>query len=101
MKKYIITISMALAFSTGALAAESSQAQKDLQTVPSKELREQMAQAHEKMATCLRSDVSVQDCHQQMREQCQDMKGDGGCMMGKMGKGMMKNFKKNSSTKDK
>lgn len=101
MKKYIITLSMALAFSTGTLAAESSQAQKGSQAVPSKESREQMAQAHDKMAMCLRSDVSVQDCHQQMREQCQDMKDDGGCMMGKMGRGMMKNFKKNAPTKDK
>lgn len=101
MKKYIITMSMALAFSTGTLAAESSQAQKESQAAPSKELREQMAQAHEKMAMCLRSDVSVQDCHQQMRAQCQDMKGDGSCMMGKMGRGMMGNHKKNNSTKDK
>ena len=82
MKKYFVMISMALAYSIGAMAAESSLSQKDSQAGPSIETREQMAQAHEKMALCLRSDVSVQDCHQQMRQQCQDMKGHGGCMMG-------------------
>lgn len=93
MKKYIMTIPMALVFSIGALAAESSPTQK--------ELREQMAQAHEKMALCLRSEVPVEDCHQQMREQCRDNMGDGACMMGKMGKGTMRKFKKNDSPKGK
>ena len=102
MKKTIFTISMALFFSLGTWAAESAQSQKESPAAPSKELREQMAKAHEKMALCLRSEVSVEDCHQQMREQCQDMKSEGGCfMMGKMGRGMMEHHKKNKSTKDK
>ncbi|MEK6773515.1 MAG: hypothetical protein AABY64_06225 [Bdellovibrionota bacterium] len=101
-KQYILTISMVLVFSAGALAAESSQVQKESQAAPSTESREQMAKSHEKMALCLRSEASIQDCRQQMHEQCQNMKDKGGCfMMGKMGRGMMENRKKNDSTKDK
>lgn len=100
MKKNIIMISMTFIFCAGAFAAES--APKESSTAPSKELREQMAKAHEKMALCLRSETSVHDCHDQMRAQCQDMKNGDGCfMMGKMGRGMMGKHKKSDSTKDK
>jgi hypothetical protein len=47
---------------------------------PSKEDREAMAQAHEKMAACLRSNKSVDECHEEMRSAC--MKFGYGCGMG-------------------
>lgn len=99
MKKYVFTILMAFVFSLGTLATGTALAQKDSMAGPSKEQREQMAKAHEKMSECLRSDVSIQDCHQQMREQHQGMPDDGDCPM--MGKGMMGNRKKGDSKKDK
>jgi len=43
---------------------------------PTKEQREKMAQAHEKLAACLRSDRDVAECHHEMMEQCKDMKGE-------------------------
>lgn len=62
---------------------------------PSKEQREKMAQAHEKMAACLRSDRPVADCHQEMMQTCRDTMGGQGCgmMMGQgpmRGRGMMR-----------
>lgn len=54
----------------------------------SREDREKMAKAHESMAACLRSDKTLDACHEEMRKSCDDS----GCpMMGHhMGKGMMK-----------
>ncbi len=102
MKKSLLTASMVLAFSMGVMANESSPAQKDSKSAPSKESREEMAVTHEKMAQCLRSDSSIEDCHEQMRGQCHDMKDKGHCsMMGKMGKGMHKHHKKSDTKKDK
>lgn len=54
---------------------------------PSKEMREKMATVHEQMATCLRSDKPIADCHSQMMKSCQDAMGEQGCRM--MGHGMM------------
>jgi hypothetical protein len=51
------------------------------------EQRQKMADAHEKMAVCLRSDKPVSDCHEEMKKACQEGMGKDGCpMMG--GKGM-------------
>jgi hypothetical protein len=33
---------------------------------PTKEMREKMAKAHEEMATCLRSDRAIEECHSEM-----------------------------------
>jgi len=40
---------------------------------PSKETREKMAQAHEKMAACLRSERKVSECHAEMMKACHDI----------------------------
>ena len=51
------------------------------------EQRQKMADAHEKMATCLRSDKPMSGCHEEMMKSCQEGMGKDGCpMMG--GKGM-------------
>lgn len=55
--------------------------------VPSKEHREKLAEAHEKMAACLRTDQSFQSCHEELRKQCQTTMGESCPGMG-MGKGM-------------
>ena len=53
------------------------------------EQRQKMADAHEKMATCLRTDKPLGDCHEEMMKSCQEGMGKDGCpMMGGKGKGM-------------
>lgn len=56
-----------------------------------KEERQKMADVHTKMAECLNSDKSMDECHKEMRESCKDMMGKECPMMG-MGpmKGKMK-----------
>ena len=50
------------------------------------EQRGKMADVHEKMAACLRSDRPVATCHDEMKTSCQDVMGANGCpMMGGMG----------------
>jgi hypothetical protein len=57
---------------------------------PSKDMREKMAAAHDKMAACLRSDRELADCRREMQRTCSDMMGEQGCPMMGMGKqGMM------------
>jgi len=48
---------------------------------PSKEQREKMALVHEKMATCLRSDRTIEDCHHEMQNNCSDVMGKEHCKM--------------------
>ncbi len=55
---------------------------------PSKEMREQMAAVHEKLAACLRSDKAFASCRDEMRKNCQEMMGEQACPMMGMGMGM-------------
>ena len=48
---------------------------------PSKEQREKMALVHEKMATCLRSDRTIEDCHNEMQSNCSEVMGKEHCQM--------------------
>jgi len=60
----MIACAIALLGSTGAaLAAEPEH---DTRPAPTKEQREKMAEAHEQMAACLRSDKAIEDCHKEM-----------------------------------
>ena len=80
----LFIVPIALCLSSIALAQAPAPA------APSKEMREHMAQLHEKMAVCLRSDRSVGDCRAEMHQECMSM-GAGACgMMGPHGGGMMK-----------
>jgi hypothetical protein len=51
----------------------------------SKEMREQMATVHEKMAACLRSDKGFADCRDEMQKNCSEMMGQQACPMMGMG----------------
>lgn len=57
---------------------------------PPLEQRQKMAELHEKMASCLRSDRAFPECRQEMMNGCKTTMGQEGCpMMGAgMGKGM-------------
>ena len=54
------------------------------------EQRQKMADLHEKMASCLRSDRPMSECHQEMMKGRKDAVGKDSCPMmgGKMGHGM-------------
>ncbi len=58
----------------------------------SAEQRSKMADAHEKMAACLRSDRPLTECHDELMKSCDQTMGAAGCpMMGGMrhrGRGM-------------
>jgi len=45
------------------------------------EQRQKMADAHETMATCLRSTKPFSDCHEEMMKTCKDSMGKEGCAM--------------------
>ena len=51
------------------------------------EQRQKMADGHEKMAVCLRSERPLSECHDEMMKACNEGMGKNGCMMG----GMMEN----------
>ena len=48
----------------------------------SKEMREKMATVHERMAACLRSEKSLEDCHHEMMKSGESMHGHDCPMMG-------------------
>ena len=56
-------------------------------TVPTKEMRAQMATVHEQMAACLRSDKSIAHCRNEMMSSCQKIMGPQGCSTMGMGQG--------------
>ncbi len=56
------------------------------QEEPSPEQRAKMAEHHEKMAACLKSEKTVKECHEEMHKACESAGGDCG-MHGKGGKG--------------
>ena len=64
---------------------------------PTKEQREKMAGNHEKMAQCLRSEKTMKDCHDEMKKSCEEGGKEACPMMGKMGHGMMKHKKGDTS----
>ncbi len=89
MKKVAYFLSVVALLGNVALAANgSSKAGKMLE--PTKEQRQKMADLHEKMAACLKSDRLVSDCRKEMMQGCKDTMGKDGCPMmgGKMGRGM-------------
>jgi hypothetical protein len=47
----------------------------------SKDTREKMAQVHEEIAACLRSDKSLQECHNEIMKSCHEKLGEEGCRM--------------------
>ncbi len=56
---------------------------------PSREMREKMAEVHDKMAACLRSDKPIAVCHREMMQNCRAALGVRRCrMMQRRGMGM-------------
>ena len=90
MKKALLSFAVFGCFATSALA-EGVKAPAAAEMT--REQRQQMAGAHEKMAACLRSEKPLTECHSEMMKSCEATMGANGCpmMQGKMGKmGSMK-----------
>ena len=90
MKKAIFATAMvtlvlgAAGFASGSENAKNPAEKKAVMGLTAAQ-RKDMALAHEKMATCLRSEKPFDECHKEMMKTCKDMMGKGACpMMGEM-----------------
>lgn len=81
-----LTGTILLATATMALAAEPPANQA---AAPSKEMRDQMAAVHQRMAACLRSEKPIAECREEMRRNCAKFMGEQDCPMMGMGGRMM------------
>lgn len=70
-------LSVVFAMGLGIAAAEPPAGPAAPGQAPSRELREKMAAAHEKMAQCLRSERDIAECRKEMRAACGYMGRDG------------------------
>ena len=84
MKTKALAVLTAIAASCGSVvpAAEPAHA---AHGTP-KQLREQMASAHEKMAACLRSDRPLAECRSELMRACQKIRDGHDCGMQAMGR---------------
>lgn len=84
----LMTFVLASQFGASTWAAESGKNSDKASAAAavSKDAREKMAQAHEQMALCLKSDKTFEECHESLQKEC-TMMGDSCPGMG-MGKGM-------------
>ena len=82
LSKLLLPALLTLGLSTSALAqgsktSKKSTSPKESQTL-TKDQRENMAKAHEQMASCLRTDKSMKECRDEMWKSCKDA-GAGEC----------------------
>jgi hypothetical protein len=89
MRNKVLGFLMLGCFATAALAQGTKPGKGPDMTT---EQRQKMAEAHEKMATCLRSDRPLPDCRDEMMKSCQTTMGGSCPMMG----GMMGSMKQPS-----
>ena len=85
MRTIGLVLSVVVLVGSPALAADKTKPPAPPQMT--KEQRNKMADAHEKMAACLRSNRELKDCHDEMMRACKDAMGPEGCPM--MGPGHM------------
>lgn len=88
MKGFVMLVAAVMISSPFAFGADkndkSTKTDKSSWMTMSSETRKQMADMHQKMADCLKSDRSISDCRDTMMASCPMMK-DGSCpMMGMM-----------------
>jgi len=83
-KTMVLALSLFGCFATTAFAQGAKASKGPDMTA---EQRQKMADAHEKMAACLRSDRPIADCHDELMKSCQAAMGSDACPMmgGKMG----------------
>jgi hypothetical protein len=78
MTRFGLILGVVGLLSSAALAAETKPPAHPEMT---RDQRNKMAEAHQKMATCLRSDRPLQECRQEMMRACRDTMGADGCPM--------------------
>ena len=83
MKIILPTLTLLMAMSLSSAFGKSTEKMKTMALTP--EQRIKMATIHENMATCLRSDKTLDVCHEEKKKACMDTMGKDGCyhMMGK------------------
>jgi hypothetical protein len=86
--KHVLTFSVMVILigSSVSLGDDTKKSQASKAAEPTTEQRQKMAELHERMASCLRSERSVGECRQDMMKGCRDTLGKEGCPMtgGKM-----------------
>ena len=86
MKKMRLLAGIVAMIGGFALAQDTATTATKAQLQLTAEQRAKMADAHEKMAACLRSNRPLGECHDEMMKSCQETMGTGACpMMGGMG----------------
>jgi len=79
IKNYTITMTITFLLTTiGAFGAETAKKSMSMDTP---EVRQKMADVHQKMADCLRSDKPMSACKDEMMKSCHDSMGKEGCPM--------------------
>jgi hypothetical protein len=79
---------MAVGLLSNVAVAADKPAKGDKWPEPTKEQRQKMAEMHEKMAACLKSDKPASDCHKEMMASCKEAMGKECPMMHGKGHGM-------------
>lgn len=85
MKNQILSAAVALVFITFtstafAVSADAEKTMGDMKAMP-KEMRLKMAEAHEKMGACLKSEKPMSECKSEMMNSCDGHMGKEGCPM--------------------
>ena len=77
----ILSLSGGVALANDSGKGDSAAKSKKMPMMMSTEQRAKMAEAHEKMAVCLRSDRPLKECHEEMMKACKEGMGKDGCPM--------------------
>src|SRR5689334_21364211 len=80
MKRITFVMCVLAAFGNLAIGAETASKPSGTKGPPqlTTEQRQKMADLHDKMAACLRSDRPLSECHQEMMKGCKDVMGKDG-----------------------
>lgn len=88
-KNHVLCSFVAGIILAGSGVALGADPQQNAPADPNPASRQKMAEVHQRMATCLRSDKPIAECRSDMLKNCQDLMGKEGCpMMGAWGGGM-------------
>jgi hypothetical protein len=91
---------LSLSLSLAATAKETHPSKKEMPMM-THEQRLKMANAHQQMADCLKSDKPLSECHEQMKKTCSEATDKGACMgMGMMGAHHHMGHDENNSNKE-
>ncbi len=105
-KSAAIALILSLSLSTVVMAqTKNKAATSQMQTEQSPEMKKNMADMYQKMADCMKTDKSMNDCHKEIMKDCPVAKETGSCplmdgMKGKMNHGKMNHKKMKNMNMD-